>query len=103
MDTVIAESGVTLDTRLLCENVIVLSLEIANNFTKALSLSAMFKACVSMALVIPCFVVNLVSEAGSVNDGERDAGSFFVQFQFYSILATVVFQSILRVQIAHQR
>jgi len=63
----------------------------------------MFKACVSMALVIPCFVVNLVSEAGSVNDGERDAGSFFVQFQFYSILATVVFQSILRVQIAHQR
>jgi hypothetical protein len=36
MDTIVAEAGVTLDTGLLCENVVVLSLEIANNFTKAL-------------------------------------------------------------------
>jgi len=35
MNTVVAEAGVTLDTRLFCENVIVLSLEIAYNFTKA--------------------------------------------------------------------
>ena len=31
MDTVIAEAGVTLDTRLLSENVIVLALEVAND------------------------------------------------------------------------
>ena len=35
MNTIVAESGVTLDTGLLCQNVIVLSLEVANNFTKA--------------------------------------------------------------------
>ena len=32
MDTVVAETRVTLDTRLLSENVIVLAFEIANNF-----------------------------------------------------------------------
>jgi hypothetical protein len=35
MHTIVAETGVTLDTRLLGENIIVLSLEIANNFAKA--------------------------------------------------------------------
>ena len=35
MDTIVTESRVTLDTRLLCENVIVLSLEVPNDFTKA--------------------------------------------------------------------
>jgi hypothetical protein len=35
MYTVVAEAGVTLDTRLLCENVVVLPLEIANNLTEA--------------------------------------------------------------------
>jgi hypothetical protein len=33
--TVVTEAGVTLDTRLLRKNVIVLSLKIANNFSKA--------------------------------------------------------------------
>ena len=33
--TIVAETGVTLDTRLLGENIIVLSLKIANNFSKA--------------------------------------------------------------------
>ena len=37
MNTIVAESGVTLDTRLLRKNVIILTLKIANNFTKALS------------------------------------------------------------------
>ena len=32
---VVAESGVTLDTRLLCQNVVVLALEVANDFAKA--------------------------------------------------------------------
>jgi hypothetical protein len=33
--TVVAESGVTLNTRFLCKNVIVLSLEVANNLAEA--------------------------------------------------------------------
>lgn len=35
MDTVVAEAGVTLDTGLLCKNIIILAFEIANNLTKA--------------------------------------------------------------------
>lgn len=33
--TVVAESGVTLNTRFLCENVIVLALEVADNLSEA--------------------------------------------------------------------
>lgn len=33
---------------------------------------------------VPCFVVNLVSETGGINDGEGDAGAFVVQFQLFS-------------------
>jgi len=82
VDTVIAETGVTLDTRLLCKNVIILSLKITNDFTKAIGPSATFQHRRSIELVIPCFVVNLVSEAGGVNNREGDTGSFFIQFQF---------------------
>lgn len=32
MDTVIAEAGVTLDTGLLCKDIVVLTLQVANNF-----------------------------------------------------------------------
>jgi len=39
VDTIVAESWVTLDTGLLCENIVVLSLEIANNFTEAVFVS----------------------------------------------------------------
>lgn len=35
VDTVVAESGVTLDTGLFCENVVVLALEVADDFAKA--------------------------------------------------------------------
>jgi hypothetical protein len=35
VNTIIAEAGVTLDAGLLCEDIIVLSLEVANDFTKA--------------------------------------------------------------------
>jgi hypothetical protein len=40
VNTIVAEAGVTLDTRLLRKNIIILALKIANNFTKALSWSA---------------------------------------------------------------
>jgi len=35
VDTVVAESGVTLDTGLFSENVVVLALEVADDFAKA--------------------------------------------------------------------
>lgn len=39
MDTVVAESRITLDTGLHCKNIIVLAFKVANDFTKARSLS----------------------------------------------------------------
>ena len=35
VNTIIAEAGVTLDAGFLCEDIIVLSLEVADDFTKA--------------------------------------------------------------------
>lgn len=31
-------------------------------------------------LHVPCLVVNLVAEAWRINNGQRDAGSLFVEF-----------------------
>ena len=61
VDTVVAESRVTLDTGFFGENVIVLSLEVANNFTERR------------------LVINLVAKAGGINDGQRNAGAFLVK------------------------
>jgi hypothetical protein len=70
MDTVVAEAGVTLDTGLLCENIIVLSLEISYNFTKAFILSANFEAVCPTKSSLPCLVINLVSETRCIDDGQ---------------------------------
>lgn len=52
MDTVVAEAWVTLDSRLLGQNVVVLALEVPNNLREA------------------GLVVNLVTEARGVDDGQ---------------------------------
>ena len=57
MDTIVTEAGVTLDTRLLCENVVVLSLEIANNFTEAFISSVIFDA--THSLQCPSYLASL--------------------------------------------
>jgi hypothetical protein len=68
VDTIVTEAGITLDTGLLCENVIVLSLQIANNFTKAFISSVIFEAMYPPRSVLPCLVINLVSEARCIDD-----------------------------------
>jgi hypothetical protein len=32
---------------------------------------------------MPCFIINLVTEAGGVNDSQRDSGAFIIQFEFF--------------------
>lgn len=68
MDTVVAESGITLDTRLLSENIIVLAFEIANDLTEARSSSAavlfVYERC-----ALPCLVVNLISKSRGIDNG----------------------------------
>jgi len=52
MDTVVAESGVTLDTGLFCQNIIVLSLKVANDLAEAaiLSVTVLLSLCYSSYL-----------------------------------------------------
>jgi hypothetical protein len=87
MNTIVAEAGVTLNTGLLCENVVVLSLEIANNFTEAFLSSVTFETIILS--VLPCLIINLVSETWCIDDGQGDASSFFIQFQLCKISACV--------------
>ena len=64
VDTVVAKSWVTLDAGLFGENIIVLSLKVSLDLSEA------------------SLVVNLVSEAWGVDDGQRDARSFLIQLKF---------------------
>jgi hypothetical protein len=59
--TVIAESGVTLDTGLLGENIVVLALEVARDLAET------------------GLVVDLVTEARGIDNGQRDTGSLLVK------------------------
>lgn len=67
VDTIVPEAGVTLDARLLRKNVIVLPFEIANNLGEA------------------GFIVDLVTEAGGVDNGKGDTRPFLVQLKLCSI------------------
>jgi hypothetical protein len=67
MNTIIAETRITLDTGLLCKNIIVLSFQITDNLTEANSPCQYFFSFREGRLpFLPCLVVNLVSKAGSV-------------------------------------
>jgi hypothetical protein len=62
MNTIVAESRITLDARLFGENVVVLAFKIADNFRKA------------------GLVINLVTESRSIDNGQRDARALLVEF-----------------------
>lgn len=72
---VVAEAGVTLDARLLGEDVVVLSLEVANDLGEA-SKSAQSGV---QGEVEPGLVVNLVAESRRVDYCQADAGAFLVE------------------------
>lgn len=87
VDTVVPESGVTLDTRLLGQNIIVLSLEIANNlgearFWQAVLVTSRQTRKLIVPGIIPCFIIDLVAETGSVDDGQGDASTLLIQLKF---------------------
>ena len=67
VDTVVPEAGVTLNARLLRENVIVLPFEVANNLGEA------------------GLVIDLVTEAGGIDNGKGDTRSLLVQLELCSI------------------
>jgi hypothetical protein len=79
MDTIVTEARVTLNTRLLCENVVVLPLEIANNLSEALIWSAVLEVVYHPISNLPCFVINLISETWRIDDGQGNTSSFLIQ------------------------
>jgi hypothetical protein len=68
MHTVVAEARVTLDTRLLGDNAVVLALEVSDDFLEATSRSARTSSL--QPGNIPGLVVDLVTESGCVDDGQ---------------------------------
>lgn len=68
VNSVVSETRVTLDSRFFCQDVVVLSLEVANDFAKGR------------------FVVDLVTEPRRVDDSKRYSCSLFVKFKFYTLL-----------------
>ena len=66
VDSVVPESRVTLDSALLCQDVIVLTLEVAGDLAEG------------------SFVINAVTEARCVHDGQRDPCALLVQFKLDS-------------------
>lgn len=68
MNTIVAESWVTLNARLLRKNVIVLSLEIANNLTEAILSSVTCIRISCLRSFVPRLVVNLISETGCIDN-----------------------------------
>jgi hypothetical protein len=78
VDTIVPKTGVTLDTGFFGENVIILSLEIANNLGEAASISRCDSR--KTAVNVPCFVIDLVAKAGSVDNGEGNSRALFVEF-----------------------
>lgn len=83
--SVVPEARVALDPRLLGELVIILSLEVAGDFTETVetSLATIDRHTQSLSAgnCSRGFVINLVSKAGGVDDRQRDAGAVLVQVE----------------------
>lgn len=80
MDAIVPEARVTLDAGLFRENIVILSLQVADNLgeaAKRLDGGPDARA----AGHEPRLVVHLVPEAGRIDDGQRDAGSLLVQLK----------------------
>ena len=62
VNAVVSEPRISLDPRLLSKNIIILTLEISDDLGEA------------------GLVVDLIAETWGIDDGQRDAGTFLVQF-----------------------
>jgi hypothetical protein len=69
---IIPETRVTLDTRFLSQDVIVLPLQVADNLRKA------------------SLVVYLVAESGSIDNGQGDTGALLVKLKLWWLISNAV-------------
>ena len=88
VNTVVAESGVTFDARLFSQNIVVLSFEVADNLTEAEwdSVNHWNLGSLNYCNNLPGLIVNLIAKPRGINNGQRNARSLFVQFQFYDYM-----------------
>ena len=76
---VVSEARVTLDTRLLGENVIILPFQMSNNFLEAKARWLVPRYGPSPRSNSRKFVVNVVTEAGRVDNGEGDTNAILLE------------------------
>ena len=82
VNTVVSEAGVTLDTGLLGEDVIILTLEIATNLGETAHVKSMGgKGQYWGRHDEPSLVINLITKARGIDNGQRDAGAFLVEIK----------------------
>lgn len=83
MDPVVSEARITLDTRLLSQNIIVLPFEITNDLRETIwcTVSAKPNRSDTASAIVPGLIVDLVSKTRRVHDGQRDAGTLLVKLE----------------------
>jgi hypothetical protein len=83
VDAVVPETRVTLDTRFLGQNIVVLPLEVANDLLEAekrdIGLAIDCPTILPLGKRVPRLVVDLVAKTGSVHNGQRDAGALLIE------------------------
>lgn len=86
MNAVIPESRVTLDARLLGQNVIVLSLEIANNLceTAPQNQPGVIISFTQRDWCLPRLVVDFVTKSRSIDNRQRDTSTLLVQLKLWT-------------------
>ena len=79
MHSVVAEAWVTLDTRLLGENVIVLALEVTHDLLETMCSGQWWKCTVKMSYARE-LIVNVITESRSVDDGQSNTDAILLEF-----------------------
>jgi len=82
VDTVVPEARVTLNTRLFSQDIIVLTLEISNDFLETVRCNVLvrFERGGRGASNLRRLVVNVVAKPRGVNDGQGNANAVFLEF-----------------------
>jgi hypothetical protein len=82
VNSVVPESGVTLNSGLFGKNVVVLAFQVSDNFGEAIEKLVFCRTLMECVVVaIPGLIVNLVAESGSVDNGQGDAGALLIKFK----------------------
>jgi hypothetical protein len=80
MNSIIPETRVTLDTRLFRQDIIILAFKMTNDLLETVKTPSLMKRSDKSGENSRKFVVNVVTKAGGINNGQSDANAVFFQF-----------------------